>query len=606
MLGNGGNTTLSAPFAVSDDQTTVSCPATPASLAPGESLTCTAAYGVSQADLDAGSVTNTASATALDVDGRTVTSDEDAETVAASQAIVLTLDKRVPAGASYERVGDVIDYDYVLGNGGNTTLSAPFAVSDDKTTVSCPATPASLAPGESLTCTAAYGVSQADLDAGSVTNTASATALDVDGRTVTSDEDAETVAASQAIVLTLDKRVPAGASYERVGDVIDYDYVLGNGGNTTLSAPFAVSDDKTTVSCPATPASLAPGESLTCTAAYGVSQADLDAGSVTNTASATALDVDGRTVTSDEDAETVAASQAIVLTLDKRVPAGASYERVGDVIDYDYVLGNGGNTTLSAPFAVSDDKTTVSCPATPASLAPGESLTCTAAYGVSQADLDAGSVTNTASATALDVDGRTVTSDEDAETVAASQQPDLTVVLAVVGDEGVKYPGDVIRYRIVATNTGNTTLTDLNVTAKLVGTATLDSFECDVPMPAASLLPGDSITCRATHKVTLADARAGSVIIVACAVEMPVTPSAIGPSYVPEECDSVSTDVGVSGAGGGPEQQPATDMLPGDPSATSGPFGLQPIWILIALLTSGALLAGAWGARIRRGRHRPH
>ncbi len=429
IITNSGNVTVTAPFSVADDKaTTVTCPLAPLSLAPGDpaTVTCTAVYTITQADITTGSVTNIATASAPWAGGT-------GSSVPATATVTYTA-PLPPGGAEppffYETPGDVISYDYDVTNGGNVRIPGPVTVDDDMATVTCPAVStvgngdAFLDPGESITCTASYTVSQTDVDGGSVTNIAKAFG---NSGLVASNPDMATASASQAIVLTLDKRVPAGASYERVGDVIDYDYVLGNGGNTTLSAPFAVSDDKTTVSCPATPASLAPGESLTCTAAYGVSQADLDAGSVTNTASATALDVDGRTVTSDEDAETVAASQAIVLTLDKRVPAGASYERVGDVIDYDYVLGNGGNTTLSAPFAVSDDKTTVSCPATPASLAPGESLTCTAAYGVSQADLDAGSVTNTASATALDVDGRTVTSDEDAETVAASQAIVLTL-----------------------------------------------------------------------------------------------------------------------------------------------------------------------------------
>ena len=278
-------------------------------------------------------------------------------------------------------------------------MSGPFSVSDNKASVSCPAT-ASLAPGASITCTASYTITQADLDAGSVTNVASAT-----NGTTTSPTDTETVTAVPNASLSIVKTATQ-QTYNQANQQISYSYLVTNNGNVTLNGPFSVSDNKASVSCPAT-ASLAPGASITCTASYTITQADLDAGSVTNVASAT-----NGTTTSPTDTETVTAVPNASLSIVKTATQ-QTYGQVGEVIDYSYLVTNSGNITLNGPFFVNDDKASVICPAT-ASLAPGASITCTATYTITQADLDAGSVTNTASAT-----NETTTSPTTSETVTA-------------------------------------------------------------------------------------------------------------------------------------------------------------------------------------------
>ena len=268
------------------------------------------------------------------------------------------------------------------------SLVAPYSVSDDKATVTCPQTPSPLVPGGTITCAATYVVTQADLDAGSVVNHATGQAFF--GQTpVSSNQDQVTVPAVQTPQLTLDKTTST-ASYDAVGDVISYGYLLTNSGNVSLVAPYSVSDDKATVTCPQTPSPLVPGGTITCAATYVVTQADLDAGSVVNHATGQAFF--GQTpVSSNQDQVTVPAVQTPQLTLDKTTST-ASYDAVGDVISYGYLLTNSGNVTLVAPYSVSDDKATVTCPQTPSPLVPGGTITCTATYVVTQADLDAGFV----------------------------------------------------------------------------------------------------------------------------------------------------------------------------------------------------------------------
>ncbi len=493
---NTGNVTVSAINVTDDLIPALSCPAT--TLSPNASMTCTGDYTVTQADIDAGSVTNTATATGTP-SGGTLAPATDMETVNADQMPSLATVKTAMT-ADYDAVGDVVSYEYEVTNTGNVTITDAITVSDDKiASVNCPALPSGgLAPNAAITCTATYVVTQADIDAGSVTNTASAT----DG-TTTSPDVSETVNAVQTPSLAMTKTA-SPQTYAAVGDVVSYDYVVTNTGNVTFTDAVSVSDDKiSSVTCPALPAGgLAPNASLTCTATYTVTQADLDAGSVTNLASASS----GATSSPDV-SETVTADQMPSLSVDKTA-VNTSYAATGDVLDYNYLVTNTGNVTITDAITVSDDLiASVSCPALPATgLAPNATLTCTASYTVTQADIDAGSVTNIASAS----DGN-VTSPTDSATVNADQMPSLTMVKTAL-TTAYASPGDVLSYEYEVTNTGNVTMTGV-VT---VSDDLIDTVACPA-LPFAGLAPNASITCTATYVATQADIDTGSVTNIASA-----------------------------------------------------------------------------------------
>ena len=120
------------------------------------------------------------------------------------------------------------------------------------------------------------------------------------------------------------------ASYAAVGDILNYEYVVTNTGNFTITDPITVSDDRiASVSCPALPAGqLAPLASIVCTASYSVTQADLDFGDVVNIASASS----GST-TSPTDNATVPADQNEALSIVKTA-LETSYNAVGDILTY--------------------------------------------------------------------------------------------------------------------------------------------------------------------------------------------------------------------------------------------------------------------------------
>jgi len=367
---NTGNVTISD-VSVSDDKiASVSCPVT--TLAPGASTICTATYSVTQADLDAGQVTNIASVSGTP-SGGTLTPVEDTVTVSGTQSPALSLSKTA-LNSDFAAVGDVLDYEYLVTNTGNVEVTE-IVVSDDKiASVTCPVT--TLIPSASTTCTASYSVTQADLDAGEVVNLASVSGAP-SGGTLTPAEDTATVDGTQSPALTTLKRA-LNTEFAAVGDVLDYEYDVTNTGNVSITDPISVSDDKiATVSCPALPAEgLAPNATLTCSASYSVVQADLDAGLVTNIASAT----DGTTTSPEVDAS-VTANQIPELRLVKTANE-SDFNAVGDILTYDYTVDNVGNV-LIADLSVTDDKiAAVSCNVSTvgngdANLDPGESVVCT-------------------------------------------------------------------------------------------------------------------------------------------------------------------------------------------------------------------------------------
>lgn len=483
-----------------------------ATVAPNGTCVLVGTYEVTQADVDAGQIVNTATGDSDQTDP-----EQDTETVPVPQSPSIAVEKtQAPANQTFTTVGDVLTYEITVTNDGNVTVYNP--------TVSDPAADAApayhsgdtdndgaLDVGETWVYTAQRTVTQGDLDNGSYYNVATGngsadTDGDAAGDTPVTDSDDETIDATQTPALAIKKDITAGATYSAVGDVVYYSYLITNSGNVTLAGPFTVEDDiiGTLLDCAAGP--LAPGENVVCTASYTITQADLDNGSVTNIAYATTV-YQGNTVSSGTDFETATATQSPALTIAKSITSGDTYSAVGDLVNYSYTITNSGNVTLAGPFTVEDDVigTLADCATGP--LAPGESTACTASYAVTQADLDNGSVTNYAYATTGYQDN-TVTSNTDQATATADQNPGLTTVKAAL-ESSYASVGDVINYTITVQNTGNVTIDNIVVSDPNADSAPV----CDL----SSLAPGQTATCSATHTVVLADLQAGQVVNVALA-----------------------------------------------------------------------------------------
>ncbi len=255
--------------------------------------------------------------------------------------------------------------------------------------------------------------------------------------------------------------------YSQAGDQISYSYAVTNNFPFTVTG-IQVNDNKipsANISCPST--SLASDTSETCTGTYTVTQADVDAGSVTNTATVTAQD-GSVTETSAPSSVTVDASDSITSQTLVKSTTSTGYGAAGNTIPYSYLVTNTGTTTLNG-VAVSDNKvSSVSCP--DPTLAPGAAETCTGTYTVAQADVDAGSVTNTATASGTNGSNTSATSNTSTVTVLASNSTSTLSLVKSTTSTGYGAAGDTIPYSYLVTNTGTTTINNVAVSDNLVAT----------------------------------------------------------------------------------------------------------------------------------------
>jgi uncharacterized repeat protein (TIGR01451 family) len=500
---NEGNVTLHG-VAIADTMLgALDCtPAQPADLAPGGTLTCTGSHIVTQAEINAGKVDNTASASGAGPQDQPASAAASLS-VPATQAPHLSLTK-VASPTSYDAVGQVVAYTLVATNDGNVSLTE-VAISDSMLeALDCtPAQPAALEPGDSLTCTGSRTVTQADLDAGSIANTAEASGKDPAGATVSALSATATVSAAQSPHVTITKSA-GRTNYDAAGQVVEYTLVLTNDGNVTLHDAQIEDALLSALTCaPAQPATLPPGGELTCTGSHTVTQADLNAGQVNNSATASAAGPQDQPASATA-SKSIPATQSPHLSLAKSANA-TSYDVVGQVVQYTLVATNDGNVTLTGVEIADPLFAALECaPSQPAELAPGETLTCASAHTIMQADLDAGAITNTATASGTDPANATVESLPATVTVTAGQQPHLSLAksASLVTYDQV---GQLIEYTLAATNDGNVTLHDV-----AIGDPMFASLDC-TPAQMAELAPGATLTCAGGYTVTQADLNVGKV-----------------------------------------------------------------------------------------------
>lgn len=167
-------------------------------------------------------------------------------------------------------------------------------------------------------------------------------------------------------------------------------------------------------SWPGSRGELLPGEAVTAQATYPVTQADIDAGHVTNRATATGTPPTGPAITPPPASTDTPLWPNTALEFSKTVDAGAVGDpaKVGDILSYKFAVKNAGSGTFTG-VAIQDPMTglsglTFDWPGTPGQLQPGQTMTATATYAITPADVAAGKVVNSAAATGTSPSGHQV------------------------------------------------------------------------------------------------------------------------------------------------------------------------------------------------------
>ncbi|MFZ9314263.1 MAG: DUF7507 domain-containing protein [Burkholderiaceae bacterium] len=302
-----------------------------------------------------------------------------------------------------------------------------------------------------------------------------------------------------AVLYNADASLDEDGAIDAAGEVIKYQLNVRNAGNVTLSDLLVVDpltadsmdkNDDGVIDVQDIDSGdlndngiLEVGETWVFSGEYTVTQADINARGtydgpdpgtendniIRNFGGVTALATDDQQITRDAfaDVRIVTLPELRVEKVFLNVTNGNGNELAdadGDVLNYRVVVTNTGNITLT-DVTVTDPLTGQNL--TGLTLNPGESQEFETSYTLKQSDLDDqgggdGDVDNTATADSGQTDPVSASA-----VVPLVYNPDLEIV-KTADVEMVDEVGDIIHYTIEVSNTGNVTLTDVQLTDSLI------------------------------------------------------------------------------------------------------------------------------------------
>ncbi|MCH7412964.1 hypothetical protein MM213_05695, partial [Belliella sp. R4-6] len=265
--------------------------------------------------------------------------------------------------------------------------------------------------------------------------------------------------------VAITKTVASGQEQINAPTTLNYTINVTNPGNTPLTG-VVVTDPLTNNT---TPLSLASGdtngdgnldtnETWVYNASFVVTQAIFDLGdAIVNTAFVNTAQ------TGEEEASvTTTISGTSSISIDKS--ASQSSYVVDDVITYTFRVENTGDFTLSNVNVVDalPGLGAITQTSGTTTLAPNGVAEFTATYTITQSDVDAGSVENTATATGTPPTGSDVTN-TDTETITVDSSAGSSISIDKSASQSSYVVDDVITYTFRVENTGDFTLSNVNV-----------------------------------------------------------------------------------------------------------------------------------------------
>jgi len=507
----------------------------------GSTYTCTVTHIVSSADVTAGTISNQAYVDKPNSNSRYSSNSVVTPVIARPLTYDISVYKTQTSSLKPSAAGQTIVYSIQVTNIGTGALTSVGLTENlagtvisgcvqtgTATSVTLPV--ATFAPGASFTCVATHTVTTAEITARTVTNTASATTTST--LTTPTNRNSNSVTTplgstpSLKIVKMQASQTGAGNTGEYpsvVGQVLNYAISVINDGNVDLTNVVVTDPNGASLACASayaaatsTGVTLAAGTSFDCTAIHTVTAADLTAGQVTNIAYATGHD--GSTTLNVQSSNIVTtAALKIVKSVRTITQALTGYTKSNDTIDYDIVVTNTGSVTLTNIVVSDTNAIGLSCPGT--TLVAGASMTCTASHIVTSTETSDGLTTNTANVTTTQI-----TSPINSNTVTTHLQDPNAAHVSIVKSRTSSAPtkeGDVITYSLTVTNdgSGSVDVTDVRDTNAEISGCTFSGVALSGSWSGTIYTLGsvknlnqtESIVCNATHTVTAADMRAGSV-----------------------------------------------------------------------------------------------
>ncbi|MCC6986280.1 MAG: LysM peptidoglycan-binding domain-containing protein [Anaerolineales bacterium] len=483
----------------------------------GETMDCALDYPLTQADLDKSSLSLAVTVNIYSVNSNTTTA-----TVATIPSKLLTLTKTAEP-ASYYQTGQSIKFNYTIKNSGSSPLGpGQFTVTDsavnNNAAFNCGDANASLASGATLTCSAAYTVTAADMNAASIASVATAAGGGANPSAQVSVTLNKTSAPALASGATIQHTVIEGEWLWQIARCYGADPAKTIAANPQLANPAQIKAG-TVVTVPNIGSNgkinnppcvgrhlVQSGDTWASIASkYGADQGLLQiangniltvgkevkvpfytAGLNIPTPGAAPVVTPGVTTTP-------APAAGLKLTV-SALPA--AYSSAGQAITFTYTIQNTGSSSNGpAQFTITDGLVSAgafNC-GSPTTLSPGATTFCTATYSVPQNVFDsAATVTSNATASGGGVTSAAVTTNVS----KAVSQLTLTVTANPIAFNQV---GQTIAFTYIIKNTGATTLGpgQFTVSDSLVSSTPINCGTSSISLPA-----GESITCNANLTIT--------------------------------------------------------------------------------------------------------